>query len=351
MHESAPGAVPGRGIRLSVIVPAHNAAGTLAECLRALTVSPPGIASEIIVVDDHSTDATAAIAAGFSCRVVRSPRRGVAAARNAGIRAAQGSLLLFIDADVSVHPDTLSRFLHCLDIHPDLSVIQGHFDDTSYSDSRFSRFVLHRHRYCVASVLDGHDLVPSLTLESGCFLARREVFLQAGMFDETWIANHGAEEHELAVRIARQYRICYAAGLGVTHRYVNFFRMYRLMFLRSANFAMLTFAQRQRGNFIRLHATTVPWRDPGSILLLTAAVLALPMWYWSAPLAAGLSGACIASYYAVNFPFWHYLCRYGRTYALIAAPLLNALLLLPRGAGVLAAAWMFYLRRRPDWKI
>lgn len=90
---------------LSIIVPAYNAAGTLADCLAALTAQHGLPAeTEIILVDDGSTDATAAVAESFAVRVVRQPHRGAAAARNAGVAAARGEVILFTDADCRPSP-------------------------------------------------------------------------------------------------------------------------------------------------------------------------------------------------------------------------------------------------------
>ena len=63
-------------------------------------------AIEVIVADNASTDGTAAIAAARGCRVVRVERRVIAAARNAGARAAAGTVLAFVDADTRIHPLT-----------------------------------------------------------------------------------------------------------------------------------------------------------------------------------------------------------------------------------------------------
>src|SRR5207249_954249 len=62
---------------------------------------------ETIVVDDGSTDATAALAARYPCRLLRLPQGGLSAARNAGIEAANGEIVAFIDADAAADPDWL----------------------------------------------------------------------------------------------------------------------------------------------------------------------------------------------------------------------------------------------------
>ena len=89
---------------LSFIVPAFNEEHELPETLRALRMAADvsGEAYEIVVVDDASTDATAAIAAASGVRVVSVNHRQIAAVRNAGARAASGDILFFVDADTRI---------------------------------------------------------------------------------------------------------------------------------------------------------------------------------------------------------------------------------------------------------
>jgi Glycosyl transferase family 2 len=92
--------------KASVIVAAYNAAATLGECLASLKdLNYPDY--ETIVVDDGSTDATAQIAEQAGARIVRVDHRGLAAARNAGIDAASGEVIAFIDADARADRDWL----------------------------------------------------------------------------------------------------------------------------------------------------------------------------------------------------------------------------------------------------
>ncbi len=112
-----PRVVPG-GLSVSVIIPARNEADNIGACIDAARASA-GCAVEIIVVDDHSTDATPAILAGRAaadCRVrgVTPPElppgwSGKPHACWAGAQAATHPLLLFIDADVRLRPDAASR--------------------------------------------------------------------------------------------------------------------------------------------------------------------------------------------------------------------------------------------------
>ncbi len=94
--------------RFSVVIPAFNAAVTLARAIESVRAqSWP--AHEIIVVDDGSTDTTAEVAAGFgeAVRLIQQNNSGVSAARNAGVAAATGDWLAFLDADDWYAPDRI----------------------------------------------------------------------------------------------------------------------------------------------------------------------------------------------------------------------------------------------------
>ncbi len=100
--------------RLSIILPARNEAPVLADLLpRIRTLHPT---AEVLVVDDGSTDSTAAVAAGAGARVIRHPRSlGNGAAVKSGARAAGGSHLVFLDADGQHPPEDISRLLESLE--------------------------------------------------------------------------------------------------------------------------------------------------------------------------------------------------------------------------------------------
>jgi len=89
---------------LSIVVPAHDEEAFIGRTLEAIHTAADaiGLAYEVIVVDDGSTDATAEIARRAGARVVPILVRQIAAARNAGARVANGEMLLFVDADTIV---------------------------------------------------------------------------------------------------------------------------------------------------------------------------------------------------------------------------------------------------------
>jgi glycosyltransferase involved in cell wall biosynthesis len=91
---------------LSFIVPAYNEELELPATLAAIRAAAAANSEpfEIVVANDGSTDATAAVAAAAGARVVTIHRRQIAAARNAGAREARGDILFFVDADTRISP-------------------------------------------------------------------------------------------------------------------------------------------------------------------------------------------------------------------------------------------------------
>jgi len=107
---AAPTIVPSPAPRVSVVVCTYNGAATLSQCLEGiLTLHYPNY--EVIVVSDGSTDGSAELAASFEgVRVIETPQRGLAAARNTGMDAATGDIVAYIDDDAIPDPDWLKHF-------------------------------------------------------------------------------------------------------------------------------------------------------------------------------------------------------------------------------------------------
>jgi len=98
---------------ITVIVPAYNEEKYIGDCLKSLLDNPPENLEEIIVVNNSSTDNTAAIAARFSrVRVVEEPVKGLTHARQRGLKEAKSDLLAYVDADTRINRhwyDVLNR--------------------------------------------------------------------------------------------------------------------------------------------------------------------------------------------------------------------------------------------------
>jgi GT2 family glycosyltransferase len=211
-HEG-PDADDARALRLSVIVPVYNDEDALGRCLAALTASsPPDV--EIIVVDDASTDESAAVAGRLGLRLVRRAiNAGPAAARNAGARHARADILLFVDSDVIVAPGTLDRVSTFFDGRPDVAAVFGSYDAHPAAAGVISRYKnLHHH------FVHQNSEAQASTFWAGCGAIRRRVFEAVGGFDEERFRRPSIEDIELGYRLRRAgHRILLDKTLQGTH--------------------------------------------------------------------------------------------------------------------------------------
>lgn len=183
---------------ISVVIPAHNAEHHLALCLEAVARSQPA-PLECIVIDDGSSDKTAEIARNWNVRLLQpSIRKGPAAARNLGARAATGALLLFIDSDVIVHANTIRLMAEAFRDDPELDALMGCYDDSPAANNFASQFEgLHHHYMHQSASLQVRGLA------GFCSAVKREVFLDAGGFDETY-RRPMVEDVELGLRLSQE---------------------------------------------------------------------------------------------------------------------------------------------------
>ena len=107
---------------VSVVIPAFNAEAFVAEAIESVLAQTYGPV-EAIVVDDGSTDGTAAVAGRYPLELVRQENGGQAAARNAGVAVAKGTFVSFLDADDLWLPGKLSAEVEHLVTHPELDYV------------------------------------------------------------------------------------------------------------------------------------------------------------------------------------------------------------------------------------
>jgi GT2 family glycosyltransferase len=198
---------------ISVIVPVHNGGRHVAYCLDALAASDYA-AYEVIIFDDASTDGCLDNCDYAQTKILRGhERRGPAAARNAAAREASGDLLLFLDVDVQVRPDSLARFARVFAQHPGIGAVFGSYDDTPAEPNFTSQYKNLYHHF-----IHQRSLAEAATFWSGCGAITRSAFAMVGGFAEQKFSEPSIEDIELGRRlIAAGFRIRLEKSIQVKH--------------------------------------------------------------------------------------------------------------------------------------
>jgi len=176
---------------LSVVVPATDRPPTLHHCTAALQRAG---ATEVVVVDAPA-------------------RLPVCEARNAGARSARCDVLVFVDADVEVHPDALRRIEAAFTADPGLTAVFGSYDDAPPRGGAVAAFrnLLHHH-------VHQRSAGPARTFWSGLGAVRRDAFLAAGGFDAARFPLPSVEDIDLGARLtAGGARIVLDPAIQGTH--------------------------------------------------------------------------------------------------------------------------------------
>jgi glycosyltransferase involved in cell wall biosynthesis len=202
--------------RVSAIIRTHNRAPLLAEAIDSVLVQTlPGV--ELLVVDDGSTDGTRALLADYGDRlraIYLEHSGNPAAVGNAGLRAAAGEYIAFLDSDDLWLPDKLARQLARLDAELRFGFSYGNVCLLE-PDGRRSAPVLAPDQIVAGSVLQ--PLVRNMCVHISTLVVRRACLDAAGWFDE----RHNADEDlELLVRLARAYdAVCIPEPVALIRRH------------------------------------------------------------------------------------------------------------------------------------
>ena len=191
--------------RVSVIVPTYNSARYLPEAIDSV-LGQTYRDFEIIVVDDGSTDNTQGVLARYAeqIRVVRQSNQGSAAARNAGILAARGEFIAFLDADDLWLPQKLERQMPLFDERPEIGWVysdyrefgesglsaQSFFERQSLCPPPEGRVLLALARDCITSTI-------TVVIRASCLQ-------EAGLFDRTF---RRAQDYDMWLRLAARFPV------------------------------------------------------------------------------------------------------------------------------------------------
>jgi glycosyltransferase involved in cell wall biosynthesis len=185
---------------VSVVIPAHNREELIADALRSVHAQRPAPPAEVIVVDDCSSDRTAAVAAEYGARVIGHPEnRGAGAARNTGIDAARSPWIAMLDSDdewLPHHLGTLWRHREGRVLVAGAALAVGKDEDELRYAGAVSAEPLE-----LAS--PAQVVFPENPLPTSGVLVRREAVLAAGGFDPLL---RYAEDFDLWLRVLEQGR-------------------------------------------------------------------------------------------------------------------------------------------------
>lgn len=187
-------------IEASVIIPTFNRRRLLARALESV-VAQQGVAFEVLVIDDGSSDGTREMVAREfpSVNYFRQENRGPAAARNAGIVKARGKWIAFLDSDDEWLPGKLEAQLRFFSENPDYRVCQ-----TEEIWIRRGKRVnpMKKHRKTGGWIFE--RCLALCLISPSAVMIRRDVFDSAGVFDESFPA---CEDYELWLRITARFPI------------------------------------------------------------------------------------------------------------------------------------------------
>ena len=190
------------------IVPTYNRAHLIGECLDSLLCQTRPL-SEIIVVDDGSTDTTRATLDRYAARVriLRQPNSGKAAALNRALSEASSDYVWICDDDDVAEPYACAELAGALDADPAAAFAYGRF--RRFRDTHDAREILPMSYWP-----QQHEAALFLALLERCFIfqfssmVRRSLYAEVGLFDPTMLRS---QDYEMCLRMARRHRGAYVA--------------------------------------------------------------------------------------------------------------------------------------------
>ena len=216
-------------LKISVVLPTHNNAQILPDCLRRiLSQTLPKEEYEVIVIDDGSMDGTVGVLREIRGIRVQSfdKNSGPSAARNAGILAAKAPIIVFIQDDILVKPDFLEQHLSFHEERSDVaSVLVGNTRfDPAVAQTPFMQWWEGKQFGFPIGGIGEVGGISYLNFYPTNLSAKREFLLRNGLFDKEFFVNGhiGYEDTELGYRLWQAgMRLYYNPALKVLHRHLR----------------------------------------------------------------------------------------------------------------------------------
>ncbi len=175
-------------VQTSVIIPTFNRAATILRAVDSVLKNDSS-SLEIIIVDDGSTDDTSTLIHNYhpSILFIRQENQGAAAARNRGIRAAQGEFIAFLDADDEWRPGKLQRQLDVLAMNPGVSFV-GTGGEFLTSEGKLVRIqsVYRRGNLLKELIFTNYIITSSVLVTRDSLLREKELFRPELIISEDW---------------------------------------------------------------------------------------------------------------------------------------------------------------------
>ena len=211
---------------ISIIIVSFNARGDLERCLESLHSAPPATPHDIVVVDNASTDGSAAAARHWPDITVieAGSNAGFARANNIGIRASRGTNLLLLNSDTLVPRGAIDRLLAELERDPDVAVVGPRLvDGSGFAELSFGRMIgpfneLRQKRLARSGAVEEltkHRQYPDW-VSGACLLVRRADAEAVGGLDERYFMYAEDVDFCAAIR-ARRRRILFTPDVEVVH--------------------------------------------------------------------------------------------------------------------------------------
>jgi glycosyltransferase involved in cell wall biosynthesis len=234
-------------MRLSFVVPAYNEEAYLGACLESLLEQTRGMeeSTEIIVVDNASTDRTSEVALRYPrVRVVHEPRKGLTAARQAGFAASSGELIANVDADSRLTPGWVQQVLATFAAEPEIVSLSGPL--VYYDLNRRERVLVHVF-YMTAYMtyaINRYVLRVGSMVQGGNFVVSRKALEAIGGFNLA-ITFYG-EDTDIARRLndVGPVRFTFALKMYSSARRLKGEGMLRIALRYTINYLWTTFLKR-----------------------------------------------------------------------------------------------------------
>jgi hypothetical protein len=300
---------------------------------------------ELIVVDDASLDGTGDVATNWADQVITLTGRphGPAYARNRGAETATGEWLVFIDADVVVHRNTLRRFVEAIEADSSMDAVFGAYDERPPAPGFLSQYrnLLHRYVHLTSAG-------PAETFWAGCGAIRRSAFVEARGFDQRRYLRPQIEDIELGYRLRdSRHRIVLRPEIQGAHlKQWGFVGLLRTdLFDRGIPWVTLLLERRRLARPANLNlkpGERVKALVVGLAILLLAAAAVIRQ-----PLLALLASLMQLAVVLSNLPLFTWFARQrGPLFALAVVPF-NLLYYLVSVLSVVGGVTLHLLRRRP----